>query len=261
MSLYTENEEKWKQLIDIDYFTHFVKAWVTFNAWYKNHFPDATSDRDAIHTIQEQSNSIKHRFKGYLTGEDENSKIFRQNLGHLKYTLTNQNIENKGKRIYFESFALTVDRTQLKQEDKKRNIDYLVEVKLRRSEVHEVIAKVTKSDGTILLDYTHTNYDENDLRAFADFTNKLSQAQQEYIIGCFKRATPHQDIQILTTDSRDSIDMVSCKFKNDPELIFKLTIEILYNLRNVLFHGQIVPDKQTNKVYEPAYKVLKMLLD
>jgi len=261
MSLYTENEEKWKQLIDIDYFTHFVKAWVTFNAWYKNHFPDITSDRDAINNIQEQGNSIKHRFKGYLTGEDENSRIFRQDLGHLRYMLLNQNIENRGKRIYFESFALTVDRTQLKQEDKKRNIDYLVEVKLRRSEVQEVIAKVTKSDGTVLLNYTHTNYSENDLLVFADFTNRLSQAQQGYIIGCFKRATPYQNIQILTNDPKDNIDLISCKFKNDPELIFKLTIEILYNLRNVLFHGQIVPDKQTNKVYEPAYKILKMLLD
>ena len=261
MSLYTENEEKWKQLIDIDYFTHFVKAWVAFNAWYKNHFPETTSDRDAINTIQEQSNNVKHRFKGYLTGEDENSKIFRQNLGHLKYMLTNQNIENRGKRIYFESFTLTVDRTLLKQEDRKRNIDYFVEVKIRRSEVNEVIAKVTKSDGTILLDYAHSNYDENSLRSDPDFINKLSLAQQEYIIGCFKRATSHQDVQILASESEDHIDLVSCKFKNDPELIFKLTIEILYNLRNVLFHGQIVPDKQTNKVYEPAYKILKMLLD
>ena len=37
---YTENAEKWKVLADIDYITQFVKAWIAFNAWYKNYFPE-----------------------------------------------------------------------------------------------------------------------------------------------------------------------------------------------------------------------------
>ena len=57
MSLYTENEEKWKQLIDIDYFTHFVKAWVAFNAWYKNNFTDVHTDRGAINKIKNDSSN------------------------------------------------------------------------------------------------------------------------------------------------------------------------------------------------------------
>ena len=36
---------------------------------------------------------------------------------------------------------------------------------------------------------------------------------------------------------------------------------MLYSLRNALFHGQIIPNKDTNLVYEPAYKILKMLID
>ena len=32
------------------------------------------------------------------------------------------------------------------------------------------------------------------------------------------------------------------------------------NLRNVLFHGEIVPDNETNKVYEPAYHILYTLI-
>lgn len=29
---YVENAEKWKALSNIDYFTHFVEAWITSNA-------------------------------------------------------------------------------------------------------------------------------------------------------------------------------------------------------------------------------------
>lgn len=51
-SLYTENSEKWKSLASIDYFTQFVKAWIPFNAWYKNYYPTIKTDREAINEIQ-----------------------------------------------------------------------------------------------------------------------------------------------------------------------------------------------------------------
>lgn len=42
--------------------------------------------------------------------------------------------------------------------------------------------------------------------------------------------------------------------------IYKATLEIIYNLRNALFHGEIAPDKDTNKVYEAAYRVMRQLV-
>jgi len=49
-------------------------------------------------------------------------------------------------------------------------------------------------------------------------------------------------------------------FINDSEQLCKGIIEILYKLRNTLFHGEIVPDSDTNKVYEPAYQILYTLI-
>ena len=43
-STYTENADKWKSLADIDYFTHFVKAWIPFNAWYKTYYPTLSTN-------------------------------------------------------------------------------------------------------------------------------------------------------------------------------------------------------------------------
>jgi len=55
-SLYTENSEKWKSLASIDYFTQFVKAWIPFNAWYKNYYPNLRTDREAINEIKAHPN-------------------------------------------------------------------------------------------------------------------------------------------------------------------------------------------------------------
>lgn len=54
--------------------------------------------------------------------------------------------------------------------------------------------------------------------------------------------------------------MGSYEFTDDTGMLCKGIIEILYQLRNSLFHGAIIPDKDTNKVYEPAYHMLKILI-
>ena len=54
--------------------------------------------------------------------------------------------------------------------------------------------------------------------------------------------------------------MGNINFINDSDKLCKGLIEILYKLRNVLFHGEIIPDSDTNKVYEPAYHILYMLI-
>ncbi len=58
----------------------------------------------------------------------------------------------------------------------------------------------------------------------------------------------------------DTLKIGNYNFVNDSELIAKAIITIIYNLRNSLFHGQLVPDRNTQLVYEPAYHILRMLV-
>jgi len=260
MSLYTENEEKWKTLIDIDYFTHFVKAWVTFNAWYKNNFPNVNTDREAINEIKNCSNRIKSRFNSLISGTSEESEIFKNNLGQLHYFLLNNEIKNNNIRIWFENFIIEIDRNSLEQRNKIRGINYYVKVTLRSNEISNVIATVKNSSNVTICNYQHNSYDLDHFCSSNEY-NKLSQAQQNNIVALFKEANPKKPICFLTTDEENNIKIGQYKFINNQELIFKGLIEILYSLRNALFHGQIIPDRNINKVYEPAYKILKMLLD
>ena len=38
-------------------------------------------------------------------------------------------------------------------------------------------------------------------------------------------------------------------------------IEVLYNLRNALFHGEINPNGDANKVYGAAYHILRSVIE
>jgi len=259
MSLYTENEEKWKQLIDIDYFTHFVKAWVAFNAWYKNHFPNVDTDRQAINEIKSGNNKIEQKFNSLISGTNEESEIFKNNLGQLHYFLLNNEIKNNDLRIWFESFVVELDRNCLEQRNEKNRISYYVKVTVSRNEITNVIATVKNSSNTTICNYNHNKYDIEHFNSSPEY-NSLSFGQQNNIKALFQEANPKKPTNFLTINE-NHIKIGQYKFINNQKLIFKGLIEILYSLRNVLFHGQIIPDKNTNQVYEPAYKILKMLLD
>ena len=50
-------------------------------------------------------------------------------------------------------------------------------------------------------------------------------------------------------------------FIKNSENIAKGIIEVIYNLRNSLFHGELIPNKEANKIYGAAYKILRELID
>lgn len=41
----------------------------------------------------------------------------------------------------------------------------------------------------------------------------------------------------------------------------KSVITVIYNLRNALFHGQIIPDKEIPKSLRAAYHILRMVVE
>lgn len=259
-STYTEHADKWKSLADIDYFTQFVKAWIPFNAWYRTYFPTLKTDREAINEIKINTNSARSRFLGLLNGSSDESHQFRQHIAHLHYCLSNAVIENNSQRIYFESFVVELDRSCLVQRDTYNGINYFIELTLSNNEVSRVFTTVINSTRSTLLNYSHNRYDIQHLRADRSF-GRLSNVQKSFLEQKFNLANPKKPINLLTNDTLNCINIGQYNFINDPNTIFKCVIEIIYNLRNVLFHGQIVPNRDTNIVYEPAYKVLKFIVD
>ena len=260
-STYTEHADKWKALADIDYFTHFVKAWIPFNAWYRTYYPALDTDRAAINEIKNTHNGVRNRFISLLTGIDNHSEQFRSNIAHLHYCLQNTVIEDHFQRIYFVEFVCEIDRNCLEQRGTHNNIHYYVKIDLNQgATVSRAIATVINSRRTNLLNYSHPEYNIDHLKEDTSFV-RLSNQQRSYIEGYFHAANPRKPQQLLTNSSDNTLHIGQYNFVNDQTLVYKSIIEMLYSLRNVLFHGQIIPNQETNQVYEPAYKVLKMIVD
>ena len=85
-SLYTENSEKWKSLASIDYFTQFIKAWIPFNAWYKNYYPELGTDRKAINEIKTHPNKFRNRLISLLKDQGNEGIAFKSRIAELMWS-------------------------------------------------------------------------------------------------------------------------------------------------------------------------------
>jgi hypothetical protein len=49
-------------------------------------------------------------------------------------------------------------------------------------------------------------------------------------------------------------------FINDPTKVFSALIDVIYSLRNALFHGAITPNDTHNEICEPAYHIVMRIV-
>lgn len=253
---YTENAEKWRALADIDYITHFVKAWISFNAWYKNCYPDLTTDSAIINEIKMRPNTFKDNLENLLKGENTDSILFKNEISNLHYRLERHTVRNNQEKISFEN--ITIERNPKHYEKLERNT--LIYEITRESGNHKIIdSKITDRPGRIKFTFSQTNsYDLDELITCNEYL-KLSKPQKDNLAYCYKELDPNKKICLLATED-DCIQIGNYSFINDSEKMCKGIITVLYLLRNSLFHGEIIPNRDTNRVYESAYHILHQLV-
>lgn len=258
-TLYTENSEKWKNLASIDYFTQFVKAWIPFNAWYKNYYPTLKTDREAINAIKADPNNFRNKLVSLLKNQGNDGVAFKSRIAELHLELERKHIFNKGERVNFES--IVIDRNPQKQNYFcRQTLTYKVERNIDGRPKQEVQVDIICGNGSIKFSYTQTiGFNVDDLISHHGFI-RLSKSQQNNLKACYEEINPSKPINLLSHDRNNCISMGNLHFVNNTDHLCKGIIEILYKLRNVLFHGEIIPDSDTNKVYEPAYQILYTLI-
>jgi len=278
-SLYTENSEKWKSLASVDYFTQFIKAWIPFNAWYKSYYTTLDTDRKAIDWLKTNSNKFRNKLISLLKDQGNDGISFRSRIAELHVELERKHIFNKGERITFEDISIESNPT-LAHSLTYNGCEYKVQKGIPNRS-GEIDIFIYGKSGGIKFKYTQTqSFNIYELTCNLDFL-KLSATQQTTLKTCYEQINPSKRINLLIRDpdiikrvkdrsdkqsktgqsrTEEWIEVSNLLFVNDPDKICKGIIEILYNLRNVLFHGEIVPDNDTNKVYEPAYQILHTLI-
>ncbi|MDD7913778.1 hypothetical protein [Polaribacter ponticola] len=268
----TENIRMWIEQSDIDYIGHFIKAWIPFNAWYNDTFSSLTSDRQKISAIKSQNNTVRRGINSLMESDSQLGQEFRSNLSALYYQLQQNQIDGRDGRIWFEDALKEKNNIDLidnrefgrdKYYLKRTDGQYLGQV----SEMKIILKK--KSDNSTTFVYTHTEYDITHLQSFPAYQS-LSHTKKEQVRIMFQELKPIRIETLLETNKNESpINYYQCDsyvLRREPTnscysiYVVKALLEILYQLRNVLFHGELVPNKGAQNVYKEAYLVLKMIL-
>ena len=263
---YIGNELHWKRLIEVDWLGQYVKAWVAFNAWYRNTIKpdpgeDPFGDREIIDKIKDDEGDICSTIEGFLSRDGLDEKSFQSDLADLHKSLDMVVVKSKEKKISFEGiedyqYAKSIDKTE------RHGVTY--EVKVDKNQKKRVVT-VTAKSGNELFNETITKRKEKDFQGENWFENlvksgffeRLSTTQRNYLKGYLEDSSPIHNLLI----PNNAVTIIGTyKFTSDKKLIARSIVEILYELRNALFHGEITPGAKVENVYQPAYLVLKRII-
>lgn len=253
---YIGNELQWKRLIEVDWLGQYVKAWVAFNAWYSNNFKPPQGkirfkDREIIEKIKNDEGGICSKIENLLSGTDSNQQSFQSDVADLHKALSDITVRSSGKRIWLKEIS---DYHYVNSiQEKRHNITYEIKID---SQNRQRIVKVTGKrsfNKTITTEQEEIFQSENwfDELSNSGWFEKLSQAQRKYLRVLLEDSLPIHNLLDFSIDPNTPT--------GEKKLIVRAHIEILYQLRNALFHGEVTPN-EVQTVYQPAYLVLKQII-
>lgn len=255
MAIHIDN---WISNSEPDYYTMFIKAWIPFNAWYVDKYK-TTEDKKALKEIKETKNEFRNRIETLLTNSDKEAKKFREELAHLQKELVDKHISNYGKPLSFKSIQFD---------------EYFPEIITKK--VDNIFYKITPNKETgfhciITSENPKQDYMDRKINPYSTETLKLDnqyislpEGMQSIILGLYKEVDPKNRLNLIKEyNSLDSlcldVDLKIC-LKDDKVLIAQALIQILYELRCLLFHGIINPNSNNKSVYKHAYYILNQII-
>ena len=246
---YIGNEQQWKRLIEVDWLGQYVKAWVAFNAWYRNNF-NLKRDGEIIEEIKNDEGNICSKIENFLSGSSLDHKLFQASIADLHNSLSETIIKSNNKNI---SFTTIEDYKHAKPvEEKRYETIYKVEIDPQKK---ERIVTVKNTRGEVIFSKTIKSAEESQIDD--GWYDSLSKRQKQILKGFLDESTPFHN---LITSSNDCLEIEGFRFINNANLIARAIITTLYQLRNSLFHGEITPNSEAQRVYQPAYLILKSII-
>jgi sporulation protein YlmC with PRC-barrel domain len=268
-----ENINRWIEQSDIDYIGHYIKAWIPFNAWYNNTFQTLNTDREKINEIKKNPNTVRNAINSLMEGDSALSMEFKSHLASLIFYTGELNIQGRDGVINFENIIKVKNAINQKNEDFGLNKYFVLRTDGNSiGQVTQIQINIKrKSNNSSIFNYTHTSYDLEHLQNFPAYQSLSDQVKTQIRI-YYQELIPFSTESIIENNLKDTpINYYRCdnfNLRRDTSnttcyahLIVKALIEILYQLRNVVFHGELVPNRDAQKVYAAAFHVLKIILE
>jgi len=269
--------ENWVKNAELDFFTMFIKSWLPFNAWYMKDFYDEsanrTTDRAIIDHLKNNSNRYRDKIIALLRGGDEDAYRFRTHISQIHFELESHTIPNEEERISFSTINLFRNALPQKVVSFKHH-DYKVEFRshLPRGQKRWVCQVIVRRTNQTIHIIELFNWSLTELHADIDYI-AIPQEKKQYLDACFLEMNPKKPEVIIVPPARatngeyvqpsQSIAINEAKrlyFINNYELVSKVIIELLYQLRCMLFHGELDPISANIGIYENAYHIQKFLI-
>ena len=270
----------WIEKSEPDFYTLFIKAWIPYNSWYIHNFydedasPRRANDKEIIGYIKNNSNVYKDKIITLLRNGDNESKKFKLLISSLYYQLENTPIPDVNEKISFNSICIS-DNANSKGPWTLNESGFSVSGKkdetLPRASarwIFEVIDnRTTKTISRISL----FKCSLAELHSNNDF-NSLANKYKSTVEKCLNEIDPNKKISVVIPPERKrgkyvepqhSICIDSDKnlyFTDNLEDVSKSLIQILYELRCKLFHGEIDPSETNSGVFEQAFYIQRVLI-
>ena len=250
---------EWYDKSDIDYFGAFVKVYIPFNAWMNEHFKEEKTDRGMLERVKNDVNTFRQKIETLLLLEDSDGDEFRSLIAKLHSALERSTISNLGEKITFERVE-----TGKNPNDTKIQNYYGVEYKVHydSSPNNSKIEVTEKRSGRKLINMTLDKYPSEESIVVDPKIAALRQSQRDCLMGVYRMVNPTK-IESLLYKGKKKKEGIQCgvyKMISDTHKLAAGIVEILYSLRNALFHGIIDPNQDANKVYEAAYQIMHTLV-
>ncbi|WP_281337218.1 hypothetical protein [Flavobacterium eburneipallidum] len=255
--------ENWLKKTEIDYYKMFIFSWIPFNAWYMNNYYDydnkITSDKDIIRKLKTEENPFRNKIINLLNGANEESISFKNNIYNLHQLLESNTIPNQEKRVSFSSLK-THDNTKIEEiiqyNSRTLRFDYLIQQPRTTKRFKCTFLKNDgSSDGFIEL---HSCSLE-ELEQHTDYIRQNTSIQKKIKNG-FDEINPNKASSILGSKSNGFKIAKDLYFINNTTIISQFLVELLYQLRCKIFHGEIDPKPAYYDIYKYAYLLINPLI-
>lgn len=256
-----DNLSRWRDAAEIDWFSQFIKAWIPFNAWMTTTFGDLT-DRELLDHVKAGNNVVYNRIVPMLdpkrdSGHD--AQEFRLKVAEIHRLLQVCTVENRRGRISFETVDLGYNTTKIKQVVVRSRT---LRVQRDHPSAGQVTLEITASKTQAAFLLTLPNHDRRALEDDRNFQT-CNPEHRTKLLNLFEAVAPRRIDTVLAkhdTAATGYLEFGNTRFIAKPEKIFSALVDVLYSLRNALFHGSITPNTQHNEIYEPAYHIVMRLV-
>jgi hypothetical protein len=233
----------YRDVIDIDYYVYFTKAYFAFNAYLKAKYPNE-DDIGKIKKIKDEP-SMRRIFERLI----EEGKHFGDDIKSLEVSLINAQILNRREYILFSKVKIYEHEANVLFDEQYHRVSYN-------------IRSVNGDKFTFMVGSFQSNpfkiEELEDVLITANLTGaqilKVRDTIKEYVSSYSADLT--SDIaQLLryTELSRTEQAILT-------ERLYKGFMVIIYALRNALFHSEVEPNSDVMRVYKFAYFILRKVI-